>query len=280
VIRSTCTIQLFTPLAFGLSLITSFAFAEERITHIAPEPLTLQTANQLLDKFEALYQPLAVQAGKRLNLKRQFDSPIISANGTFNADSWNITVFGGLINHRSLSPESFVAVLCHEFGHALGGKPFISNLGSGKTKASCGGQADYYAAAYCMKAFWRDNDNAETLQHLGIDHSLLIPCQSQFESEKERALCGRILNAAQEMSRFVAELTGEAIPSLTKKDLSIAETPLINDHPPLQCRLDTFVAGALCRTLPTRNSTSERDSLMEACDQDRRSARPRCWYKP
>ena len=58
----------------------------------------------------------------------------------------------------------------------------------------------------------------------------------------------------------------------------VAQT--FESHPQAQCRLDTYLQGALCQMPATANFTN--DPRKGACTPDRflnKGVRPACWYK-
>jgi len=60
----------------------------------------------------------------------------------------------------------------------------------------------------------------------------------------------------------------------------VAETD--DSHPATQCRLDTYLQGALC-TKPVSEAFSDEDPAPGACTRSQGYAvgmRPLCWYKP
>jgi hypothetical protein len=55
---------------------------------------------------------------------------------------------------------------------------------------------------------------------------------------------------------------------------------LDRDHPSLQCRLDTLIAGALC-DIPDSQQVTPEDENRGTCNEIQGSVlgrRPRCWY--
>lgn len=117
-----------------------------------------------------------------------------------------IQVMGGMLMHPQMSDETFKLLLCHELGHLLGGPPLKSRNGWSSTE----GQADYYSSLECVRK-------------LNFDEKTFI----------ESALA---------LTRIYAEVTRERLPRLDTCDERKVERTNYG-YPPVQCRLDTLLAG-------------------------------------
>ncbi len=117
-----------------------------------------------------------------------------------------IQVLGGMLRHRSMTPDALLLLLCHEVGHFLGGPPLKSRTGWSSTE----GQSDYYSGEKCARL-------------LGMDESSFI-------------------NAAVVLTSIYAEVSKEAPPQIEQCDERRVERTNFG-YPSAQCRLDTLVAG-------------------------------------
>jgi len=151
-------------------------------------------------------------------IKLEAHNPRINAEITKIDRSIVLSVWGGMIGHSLMTPDTFQLLLCHELGHLLGGPPLKSKNGWSSTE----GQADYFSGS-CIK-------------NLGL-------------SEEE------FLEAALNLGKIYAQVTGQAEPSLTRCDES-SVTRTNYGYPQVQCRLDSILAGW------------------------KEQPRPGCWYFP
>jgi hypothetical protein len=117
-----------------------------------------------------------------------------------------IQVWGGMLNHEFMRPETLQLLLCHELGHFLGGAPLKSRNGWSSTE----GQSDYYSSLRCART-------------LGFDEATF-------------------LDAALNLTRIYAEVSRENPPKLETCDEKMV-TRTNFGYPGAQCRLDTLRAG-------------------------------------
>ena len=129
-----------------------------------------------------------------------------------------IEVYGGVLSHPDINESTLMLLLCHEIGHYLGGAPFQSRGGWSSTE----GQADYYSSSDCA-------------HFMGLNES-------------------SFLDAALRLTKIYAEVTREAAPVLDSCDERVSNRTNFG-YPPIQCRLDTLIAGW------------------------RGQSRPKCWFK-
>jgi hypothetical protein len=223
---------------------------------------------------------------------------------------WYIGVGGGLARLPAMTPEGLTMVLCHEIGHLFGGYPFLREGFTGLAlPVSVDGQADYFAAQVCVRKIWAQDDNsinAEGLRYQDmIEPAAVQQCQEVYQEQKERDLCYKTVFAGMSFVKALGKTLEEGpAPSVTTPDRNeVGVTD--NMHPMAQCRLDTFVAGALCPTVldPALNPTAvyydetkipgyelatpggelARDqSMASSCHENfwPQGARPRCWFSP
>jgi hypothetical protein len=223
---------------------------------------------------------------------------------------WSIGVGGGLARLPTMTPEGFTLVLCHEIGHLFGGFPFLREGFTGLAlPVSVDGQADYFAAQVCARKIWAQDDNASNAQ--GVPYEQMIEplavtrCQAVYEAQEERELCYKTVFAGMVFVKTLGRTVNpDEHPSVGTPDLNEVEIT-DNYHPAAQCRLDTFLAGALCPTVlqANRNSAAvyydetripgydqsspggeaaRSEALAASCHENfwPEGARPRCWFSP
>jgi len=133
-------------------------------------------------------------------------------NDTANAYAWKngdqrfVMILGGLIRHKAIQMEGISLVLAHELGHHYGGEPTYPGSG-----LSCEGQADYWGAKTGMRTVWREQYRAQ-----------MMPAIQQVYAFLSRGV---------------------------RKDIAAAsgwpwsKKPKGCDHPPADCRLQTYQAA-------------------------------------
>jgi hypothetical protein len=243
--------------------------------------------NARIDEIESYYAPVYLGLGVRLDLQRDWNDPTVNASASKDGKNWVIQVFGGLARELTMTPDAFTLVLCHEIGHHLGGFPFKN-----ETTAS-EGQADYYATQVCARNLWNNSNNEKALKGLTIDSVAKKKCDTYLDSKQERDLCYRVSVASLELSSLLARLADGKPTSFLATDPTVVETTF-KFHPSAQCRLDTFLAGSLCKAnfdellipgfSPSLNlEEKEKEALGVSCSQftagEEIAGRPKCWFK-
>jgi hypothetical protein len=194
-----------------------------------------------------------------------------------------VEIYGGLARHPLLTPEALMVVICHEIGHHLGGYPRYDN---NRNPMATEGQADYFATSKCSRAVYaalnpKSNQNWAWTNQQRLPADLKAPCLANFPPKSEAAIyCARSSLAALSLAQVLATIGEGPIPtmSFTNKDPHVVKKTF-EGHPPAQCRLDTYVAGAVCQVDP-QTPFSPTDPNQGACvDRSKIGARPACWYK-
>ncbi len=221
-----------------LSLLISFSLKAVEKTE--------QDFQELIDNFEETFLGHDELKNNKLVIKRFWKSSKVNAYAYRGPGVWGIKVYGGLYRFPGLDEDGFSLILCHELGHHLAGPPLKKGDWS-----SFEGQADYWSTHACLKQLWRDEQ-----WYTPTNSEIVSLCyDSHFP-----ALCERIINA----SLNVTTIFGRKPPSLLKKDPNKVRKSY-PFHLEEQCRLDTFVSGALCE---------------EKSCSDNKGAKPRCWFNP
>lgn len=143
--------------------------------------------------------------------------------------------------------DGFLATVCHEIGHILGGGPKL------KPTVVLEAQADDFAARECLPALFRSDP--ETLE-VGkrAPPEVISICSTTSGNAQDQAVCARTILAGRELTlqrHWAVCLSPD--PSLrrqapagfepARRDRSRAKV-LRDSYPSLQCRLETFISAA------------------------------------
>lgn len=145
------------------------------------------------------------KAGGHLVFKNLWNDGTVNSDTYRDGDTWYVDAYGGLARYPDMTKAAYIAVLCHEVGHNLGGDPRYNN---NTDWAAVEGQADYWATLECMRRV----DPSESLA------------------------------ASQTLANVLAELGGEPMPNISTPDPTVVDVTF-EDHPAAQCRLDTYYRG-------------------------------------
>jgi hypothetical protein len=163
---------------------------------------SFNAAIDLVSKHYTAY--VASRYGAILQINNLWSDPTVNSQAYRQGNVWMIDAFGGLARFGQISTAGYVAVLCHELGHHLGGAPRYPN-----DWASAEGQSDYWGFAQCM--------------------TVLYPKALAYD-------------AGVNLADVLARLGGEKLPNPKTPDpTKVTKTNV--DHPRAQCRLDTFIAA-------------------------------------
>jgi hypothetical protein len=200
--------------------------------------VTEEMFNRIIDTGKELYQPLADENDESLTINNKWSDSTVNANCSRFFGSVTINMFGGLARRPEVSPEAFALVLCHELGHAYGGKPYIRK----SSKMSAEGQADYYGANDCLK---------KVIDVLEEEFPEFEP--SEFAEDKcgGDVVCLRGLNAGQGLGDLLASMKKESPPDYSTPDTLVVKKTQLSYPKTVQCRLDTYLAGAMDWDRPT-----------------------------
>lgn len=239
---------------------------------IASTNVTLQVFNDVITKVEAYYRTLIeTQHAASLSFVRDWENPTVNAYATRIGDQWVVHMFGGLARRPEITPDGFLLVACHELGHHLGGFPYVNEWAANE------GQSDYFSTLSCAKTLWAKDSNSDSRKFIPAYPKKL--CDNSWKSQADRDLCYRIVLAGKSLADLLSSHTAKfETPDQSQVDATD------NQHPAGQCRLDTFIAGALCAVRFDDHSIpeSEENSAMVSCLQSRKEIgfRPRCWFLP
>ena len=242
--------------------------------------MTEEIFNAVIDKVENVYAPIVDKAGGRLNIQRKWADGTVNAYASRRGRTYNVAMFGGLARHPVVTADAFALVVCHELGHHLGGIPKMPGFFA--RCATNEGQSDYYASLKCMRKVFMGDDNAAIMANVNVPAKVVRLCSESFSDSNEQFLCQRNAMAGYSLARLLQTLREETRdPSFTERDSNVV-TRTQHQHPATQCRLDTYVAGAICTVSDTQD-VSYRDEAQGVCyraNGDKEGARPLCWFKP
>ena len=251
--------------------------------------ITQDQFNAVIDKEEAIFKPLAQAFGGSYHVNRKWDDSTVNADSEREGDSWIVNMYGGLARRPTMTVDGFALVLCHETGHQFGGFPFANDWAADE------GQADYFATTHCARmVFGADAETNATFVDK-VDPTAKKKCDAMTTKSTERNLCYRTMVASKALGDTLASLSGDSVSFDTHDDSEVDSTD--DDHPGSQCRLDTYVAGALCTAswdgsvIPgfhddegSNDTTAEKESAKYYCAEGAEGVtvgfRPHCWFKP
>lgn len=241
--------------------------------------LDLESAQKISSTLVKIYQADINRLGKELDVGIDWQSANVNAYAMVVDGNFHIQLFGGLLRHPNMTEDALSLILCHEMGHFIGGAPLKTTVMSDGSHPSNEGQSDYFAALRCFKRIYAMDDNASK-DDFNLPAKVTHLCDKYYANEKERALCRRSNSAALDAAKLLADAgKEEKLPDFETPDLSqVSRT--FHGHPKAQCRLDTFLAGSLCRE---RGELSRDDAQKGTCNLSTGHApitgRPGCWYK-
>lgn len=245
--------------------------------------------NEVIDEAEAYYAPLFSSAfGARLEINRLWTDSTVNANASQSGSTWTVNMYGGLARRDEVTRDGFALVLCHELGHHVGGYPFYSG-----SWAASEGQSDYFATLSCARELWRDDLETNASYSATVAAYPKALCDAAWTTVEDQNLCYRTMAAGKSLADLLAALGG-TVAEFENPDLTIvSETS--TSHPAGQCRLDTYMAGALCESqwdpaiipgnLGANTTASEEQSVPYTCaqisgyDSYTQGIRPGCWFR-
>lgn len=241
-------------------------------------------AQSILTEFETTLRDPAQRAGFDLVLVVDDKSNSESASANRKGAQAIVTVDGGLLKSPRLSPDGLRTVLCHELGHVLGGAPRRNVppewdgpvAHDGLSELTSEGQADYYASAICFRLLVKGQNHRTILDSelLPASKTLSSRCEQAHGRKTEAALiCERAARGGRNMLVLVKEFPID----LDSPSKVVAPDLIRNQYPDRQCRLDTFIAGALCAHESASLALDFDDARLTECPMSE-ARRPSCWY--
>ncbi len=281
-------------LTFGLERQTSFLepndlYREDPI-YKKSSPVTQADFETMIQRVVKPYEKLAKQHNATLNVLADWQDAEVNAYASQSPDGkeWRLGFFGGMARRPEITSDGFTLVVCHELGHHFGGYPFFEGSWS-----AVEGEADYFAAQTCARRLWKSQwiENAKVRNKAPLE--VRQKCQAAWTSHMDSDLCIRIILAAKSVSNLLAVVRGVDTPSYQTSDPMI-RIKTFEEHPEPQCRLDTYMSGAMChqdfdtKTIPGKNNAAgqasdkaEYEASLSSCmraEGQTLGVRPRCWF--
>lgn len=262
----------------------------DREDHFGFSNVSEEQFNKIVDSIVALWKPIAKQHGANLVANKSWNDSTVNAYAQQEGNTWKVSFFGGLARRPEVTPDGFALVVCHELGHHFGGYAFY-----GGRWAASEGESDYWATQVCARRiWWKSTEKNERLARR-VSSPIEEKCNQAWTSEDDRALCYRIAEGGLSLAKLLGALGGRGEPKVSTPD-SMKVPRTITYHPAAQCRLDTYLNGALCTQKPTlkiipgkkdgvgyNTPEAEAEAGKYSCmtsDNFQFGFRPRCWFKP
>lgn len=244
--------------------------------------------NAIIERARDIYSDHVKSNGGRLDIQGNWNDSTVNASATQFFGSWSVNMYGGLARRPEVTADAFTMVLCHELGHHMAGFPFSSNWAANE------GQADYFASNHCAQLFWGNETDINAAAASTVNPNAKAQCDANWDTENAQNLCYRTMNAGHALANLLGALKNQKVNFNTPDKHEVSKTD--DGHPDAQCRLDTYVAGAICTSdydaevIPGKingrgrnNRPAEEAAAAYACtarDNYKSGLRPRCWFKP
>lgn len=225
-------------------------------------------------KVEDTYKSTFVKKSLRLVIRKNWEDWVAKAEMDYSKKQAIIYIGGGHLREAEIDKDAFTIIMCHEIGHLIGGYPLHEN-----DSRSVEGQADYFATSKCIKRIWRnDLENIKAAEFL-LPNAIKTECSNQYTGDSYY-ICLRTMKAAEKLGAYFNKNDDRgAFRSLDMPD----KRNLGYTWPGAsfsQCRVDTFVQGALCNVNPHELMSPENE-LDGACSTKKGNSigsRPKCWF--
>lgn len=237
--------------------------------------VTQSDFNSVIDLAYKFYAPIVKRLGGNLVIKKLWSDSTVNAQTSRQGNNWVIEMFGGLARRPEVTKDGFALVLCHEIGHNLGGFPYVQDW------ASAEGQSDYYSTHACAKYLWQSEGDNGASSEIGYYGRTL--CDNAWTSDRGRIVCYRSILGGQSLGSLLGALNGESS-DIESPDPTVVSRTNTSYPGTTQCRLDTYVAGAVCVANWDYNiiPSTEQTQINYLCSSGRgytSGDRPKCWFK-
>ncbi|MBF0360718.1 MAG: M48 family metalloprotease [Oligoflexia bacterium] len=241
--------------------------------------VTAEIFNQAIADVTKIYAPVVSAKGATLSISGDWNDGTVNAYASRSGKTWKVNLFGGLARHETITPDGFALVICHELGHHLGGAPKIQNYFN--SWATNEGQSDYFATLKCLRKYFEKDNNEQVVANLNVPAYVTSLCEQTHSNREDVAICKRGAMAGKSVADLFVVLG-----NVSKVDFSTPDPTVVsktNDsHPAAQCRLDTYLEGAVCAANENED-VSDTDVTKGTCTKRNGftlGLRSRCWYKP
>lgn len=234
--------------------------------------------DSIINEVATIYAPIVARAGAQLKIQKNWKDGTVNARAMPKGNLWYLLLYGGMARHPEMTADGYTLVVCHELGHHLGGAPKKS---LGKSWASSEGQSDYFATLKCLRNMFLNDDNLAILRGKQYPKALLDSCKASWPTPADYHICVRSGMAGMSVAKvFQAMSRAAAAPNFATPDKTVVKSS--NDgHPAYQCRLDTYLQGAICPVDETveLSKTDARSGSCHPAHGHKTGGRPFCWYK-
>jgi len=246
--------------------------------------LTEAQFNAVIDKVSSYYTPIIQGFGATFTVDRRWDDNTVNASADQpTPTTWQVHMYGGLARRPEVTEDGFAMVICHEVGHHLGGYPYVQDWAADE------GEADLHATMACAEKVFSTNLELAANAAADLPDNMKAKCDAAHQAEGDREICYRALVAGKSLADLLGAL-GVDGPVNYDTPASSVVTRTNHDHPAAQCRLDTYVAGALCgnakwdyalipgKSMSNHNSMeAQTEAYAHSCATGD-GARPKCWF--
>lgn len=257
-----------------------------RAAPVTPPPTGAQVDFQgVIARAMSLYVPYMAARGVTLEFVQLHQHGITGSGNRDSETHATLTVDDGYYTNPKITEDGFRFMVCHELGHVTGSAPRMEAPAmydgilddKGDVPISAEGQADYFAAAKCMRQVLAGQDDVAYVRAHGAPAQVAAMCAQGFPDAEASALCQRIMVAGK---NFLDSFARSFPSSFKTQDPARPPYSLLAEHPPAQCRLDTIVAGALC-PVDKDAAVDPYDPAAGFCTSKNfpQGARPACWFK-
>lgn len=191
---------------------------------------------QLIAEFQSKYiMPVYNTTGKPLVISYDWENPYFAGGSMDKGTYFQVILWGGLVRAPGASLEVLAGILCHEIGHTMGEEP--RQTFTGAEWSSSEGQSDFFAGRTCIPEFLKAHPELATK----VSTEALSVCEGN-------QLCARTAQVGLEMVRFFQKYDSQKSAPVSLLTPAPASKELLrNVYPSVQCRLDTYTAGAQCQ---------------------------------
>ena len=255
--------------------------------------ITEEKFNAIIDDVMKYWIPVAKAKGVTLVSSKKWDDPTVNAFASQSGSTWTVAMFGGLARRPEVTEDGFALVVCHELGHHFGGYSFY-----GRTDwASAEGESDFFATNVCAKIVWgmQAQRNMAYRSLRNVPPSVKAKCETVWSGNANaQGWCVRAAAGGFSLAKLLGALGGDPVPDFDKPDTTVVNKTSVS-HPRAQCRLDTYMSGALCtkkwdinvipaKAFPQGQDTAgaELEAMKYSCFQKegfKVGTRPNCWFK-
>ncbi|MCX5792662.1 MAG: hypothetical protein NTY45_10710 [Elusimicrobia bacterium] len=241
--------------------------------------LTEEQFNSVIDRLEEIFTPVIREKQGELRIIRAWKTSQDMAAAVHFGNVYRLTLYGAMARSPIITEDGYALIVCHELGHLIGGFPKFMK-GQMSDNLSNEGQSDYWAALKCFRKFVEKDDNIAIMAAKPVDPYAKEQCERTYQGrDTETAVCKRSVMAGMSTLYSLADSNFDRFPGLLTPDSYITPAT-VDTHPNLQCRLDTYFAGALCDK-SWNEEVSDTDHTSGTCNGGTylEGSRPACWFR-